>query len=107
MLAALKEKFNGDIFDVSSVIEASLTRDSLKHFTTLLKANTLNKQMFLWKQFSFNYIPVEVLSHLYQHFAQKGKGAVFTPPFVADLMLDHAMPYEKITGQELVSLGQD
>jgi hypothetical protein len=58
--------------------------------------------MHLWKQYSFNYIPVEVLSHLYQHFAQKGKGAVFTPPLVADLMLDHAMPYSKITGQETV-----
>ena len=102
MLKALKAKFNGDIFDVSSGIEESFSRVSLTHFTTLLAANTLNRQMYLWKQFSFNYIPVEVLSHLYQHFAQEGKGAVFTPPFVADLMLDHAMPYEKITGQETV-----
>ena len=102
MLVTLKEKFNGDIFDATSGIEESLTRSSLTHFTNLLKANTLNRQMFLWKQFSFNYIPVEVLSHLYQHFAQKEKGAVFTPPFVADLMLDHAMPYEKITGKETV-----
>ena len=95
MLAALKEKINGDIFDISSGIEESLTRDSLNHFTDLLDARTLKRQMHLWKQFSFNYIPVEVLSHLYQHFAQEGKGAVFTPPFVADLMLDHAMPYER------------
>lgn len=102
MLASLKEKFNGDIFDVSTGIEKSLTQDSLTEFTTLLEARTLNRQMFLWKQFSFNYIPVEVLSHLYQHFAQKGKGAVFTPPFVADLMLDYAMPYEKITGRETI-----
>ncbi len=102
MLTSLKVKFNGDIFDISSGIEESLTRDSLIQFNTLLEANTLNRQMFLWKQFSFNYIPVEVLSHLYQHFAQKGKGAIFTPPFVADLMLDHAMPYEKITGKETI-----
>lgn len=102
MLAALKEKFNGDIFNISSGIEESLTRNSLTHFTTLLDARTLKRQMHLWKQYSFNYIPVEVLSHLYQHFAQQGKGAVFTPPFVADLMLDHAMPYSKITGRETV-----
>jgi hypothetical protein len=102
MLATLKEKFNGDVFNISSGIEESLTRGSLIHFTTLLEARTLKLQMHLWKQFSFNYIPVEVLSHLYQHFAQKGKGAVFTPPLVADLMLDHAMPYSKITGQETV-----
>jgi hypothetical protein len=102
VLTALKQKFNGDIFDISSGIEQSLTRDSLTHFTTLLGAKTLDRQMFLWKQFSFSFIPVEVLSHLYQHFAQKGKGAVFTPPFVADLMLDHAMPYEKMTGRETI-----
>ncbi|WP_339867515.1 HsdM family class I SAM-dependent methyltransferase [Pseudohongiella nitratireducens] len=102
MLATLKEKFNGDIFNISSGIEGSFTRDSLTHFTTLLDARTLKRQMHLWKQYSFNYIPVEVLSHLYQHFAQQGKGAVFTPPFVADLMLDHAMPYSKITGRETV-----
>ncbi len=102
MLTALKEKFNGDIFDISNDIEESLTRKSLTHFTVLLEANTLKRQMFLWKQFSFSYIPVEVLSYLYQHFAQKEEGAVFTPPFVVDLMLDHAMPYEKITGMETV-----
>ena len=102
MLTSLKEKFNGDIFDVSTGIEESLTQNSLVEFTTLLEAKTLKRQMFLWKQFSFNYIPVEVLSHLYQHFAQKEEGAVFTPPFVADLMLDYAIPYEKITGHETI-----
>lgn len=102
MLATLREKFNGDIFDLPPGVENLLTRESLNRFTSLVAANTLNKQMYLWKQYSFNFIPVEVLSHLYQHFAQKGKGAVFTPPFVADLMLDHAMPYHGITGDEKI-----
>jgi len=102
MLTALREKFNGDIFDLSPDIEKTLNQKSLNHFVTLLEANTINKQMYLWKQYSFNYIPIEVLSHLYQHFAQSGTGAVFTPPFVADLMLDHAMPFGKMSGQEKV-----
>jgi len=102
LLAALKKKFNGDIFEIEIDLDASLNRENLQHFVTLLEANTIKKQMFLWKQYSFNYIPIEVLSHVYQHFAQEGKGAVFTPPFVADLMLDHAMPFEKITGDERI-----
>ena len=104
MLAALKDKFNGDIFDVSAAtgIEASLTREALSEFAMLIEGKTIKRQMYLWRQYSFSFIPVEVLSHLYQHFAQKGNGAVFTPPFVVDLMLDHAMPYEKITGGERV-----
>lgn len=104
MLLSLKEKFNGDIFDVSSKtgIKKSLTHQSLRHFNELLEARTLNRQKHLWALFSFNYIPVQVLSHLYQHFAQKGQGAIFTPPLLVDLMLDYAMPYENITGHETI-----
>lgn len=102
MLEALREKFNGDIFNIESSIHSSLTRESLNKFITLLEANVIGKQMYLWKIYSFNYIPVEVLSHLYQHFAQSGNGAVFTPPFVADLMLDHALPFEKMNGDESI-----
>ncbi len=48
------------------------------------------------------HIPVEVLSHLYQHFASPGQGAVFTPPMVAALMLDYAMPYQSLCGTERI-----
>ncbi len=101
MLATLKERFNGDIFEVPEV-EQSLSRAVLLEFTELLHAKTLGKQRYLWAQFSFRYIPVEILSHIYQHFAQEGKGAIYTPPFVADLMLDYALPYKTMTGREKV-----
>ena len=101
MLQALRAKFNGDIFTLDN-IQGNLTSDVLSEFVYLLEAKTLNRQRFLWSQFSFRYIPVSVLSHLYQHFAQEGNGAIYTPPFVADLILDHAMPYEKIKGDEKV-----
>lgn len=101
MLAELKAKFNGDIFELPE-LEQALTPDVLSEFVTLLEARTLRRQMYLWKQYSFHYIPVEVLSHLYQHFAQSGTGAIYTPPFVADLILDQVMPYEKLTGSEKV-----
>jgi hypothetical protein len=67
-----------------------------------VEGKTLGAQRYLWEQFSFRHIPVEVLSHIYQHFAQEGKGAVFTPPMVATLMLDYVMPYKNLTGQERV-----
>lgn len=101
MLAALKVKFNGDIFELPELND-SLTSATLAEFTSLLEARTINKQRYLWDQYSFRYIPVEVLSHLYQHFAQSGTGAIYTPPFVADLMLDHLLPYESITGNERI-----
>lgn len=101
MFNALRTQFNGDIFEIED-IGKNLTRSTLSEFYKFIEGKTLRRQMYLWKQYSFNYIPVEVLSHLYQHFAQEGNGAVFTPPLVVDLMLDHAMPYEKITGDETI-----
>jgi hypothetical protein len=101
MVTRLKEKFNGDIFDLPG-FDQVLTPETLKEFVALLDAKTLKRQRYLWEQFSFRYVPVEVLSHLYQHFAQEGTGAIYTPPFVADLILDHAMPYKDITGREKI-----
>ncbi len=102
MLSKLGSKFNGDIFDLPEGFERGLTRNKLDTFVNLLEAKTINKQGYLWKQFGFAHIPVEILSHLYQHFAQRGKGAVFTPPFVASLMLDYVLPYEQITLEEKI-----
>ncbi len=101
MLAALRLKFNGDIFDLPDMGPV-LTTKTLSRFVELLDAKMIKNQLYLWKQYSFRYIPVEVLSHLYQHFAQEGTGAIYTPPFVADLILDQVMPYEKLTGRETV-----
>ena len=101
LLNKLERKFNGDVFELPET-EQKLTIKELRRFADLVEAKTLKAQRYLWQQFSFQYIPVEVLSHLYQHFARKGTGAVFTPPILANLMLDFVMPYERLTGQERV-----
>jgi hypothetical protein len=101
MLNALKDKFNGDIFTLEN-FGGTLTPQVLTQFVDLLEAKTLKRQRYLWEQYSFRFIPVSVLSHLYQHFAQSGKGAIYTPPFVADLILDHVLPYDKIQGNEKI-----
>jgi hypothetical protein len=101
LLSKLERKFNGDVFELPETHQR-LTTTELRRFADLVEARTLRAQRYLWQQFSFRYIPVEVLSHLYQHFAQKGKGAVFTPPMLANLMLDYVMPYEHLTGSERI-----
>lgn len=101
MLDALRVKFNGDVFNVPRIAD-KLNPSSLSQFVDFLDARTLKNQRYLWEQYSFRYIPVEVLSHLYQHFAQEGTGAIYTPPFVADLILDQVLPYGEITGKETV-----
>jgi hypothetical protein len=101
MLDLLRQRFNGDVFNVPDIAK-KLNANALAGFVDLLDKRTVDRQMYLWDQYSFRYIPVEVLSHLYQHFAQEGTGAIYTPPFVADLVLDHVLPYEEITGKETV-----
>lgn len=101
LLSKLERKFNGDVFQLPES-EQGLSANELRHFADLVEARTIRRQRYLWSQFSFRYIPVEVLSHIYQHFAQKGEGAVFTPPIVANLMLDYAMPFQHLTQAEKI-----
>ena len=99
LLKTLEERFNGDVFALPT--DTKLTKKSLKHFARLVEAKTRSQQRYLWEQFSFSHLPVEVISHLYQRFV-KGSTAVYTPPFLASLLLDYAMPYEKLTGKERI-----
>jgi len=102
LLDFLERKFNGDVFSLPREGREKLTRKALKKFADLVEARTVKRQRYLWEQFSFEHLPVEMISHLYQRFVQGGHGTVYTPPFLASLLLDQAMPYEKLTGEERV-----
>ena len=102
LLGTLEQRFNGDIFAIPKEGLHKLTKKTLHRFAELLEARTLNRQRYLWEKFSFKHLPVEVISHLYQRFVQGGHGAVYTPPFLAALLLDHVMQYNKLTGKERV-----
>ena len=102
LLDFLEEKFNGDVFSLSSVEPQALDHNILTHFANLVEARTIRQQRYLWRQFSFEHLPVEIISNLYQRFVDGGHGSVYTPPFLASLLLDYAMPYEKLSGEERV-----
>jgi len=102
LLSTLERKFNGDIFALQFEGRQKLTKRNLTLFADLVEARTQKRQRYLWEQFSFEHLPVEIISHLYQHFVQGGHGAVYTPPFLAALLLDHAIPYEKLIGTERI-----
>jgi hypothetical protein len=101
LLQALERKFNGDIFSLPGDAEKRLTRRVLHSFAGLVEARTLGKQRYLWEPYSFEHLPVAVISHLYQRFVQ-GHGTVYTPPHLASLLLDYAMPYDQLTGKERI-----
>ena len=104
-LGVLESRFNGDVFDCSRFTgpeDELLTPESLQVFAELVEAKTLKAQWYLWELYSFAHLPVEIISHLYQHFVPDGQGAVYTPPFLATLLLDKVMPYERLSGKERI-----
>jgi hypothetical protein len=100
LLRYFENKFNGDVFTLGDATDR-LTTKELRRFAKLVEATELGGQPHFWELFSFEHIPVEVISRLYQRFVT-GHGAVYTPPFLAALLLDEVMPYEHMTGKETV-----
>ena len=100
LLRYFENKFNGDVFSLGDD-DAKLTKDELRRFAGLVEAKELGGQKYFWELFSFEHIPVEVISRLYQRFVT-GHGAVYTPQFLASLLLDQVMPYDRMTGKETV-----
>ncbi|MBI2927262.1 MAG: N-6 DNA methylase [Verrucomicrobia bacterium] len=99
LLEAQAKRFNGDVFQLSSE-EKQLLRDrdaELGRFAGVLDGKTSNRQMHLWKLYSFEHLPVEVISYIYQRFVRGAVGAVYTPPFLVDFLLGEAMPYAQIS----------
>ena len=100
LLKALERKFNGDIFQLEA--DFRLAKTDLERFAGFVEGQTLERQRYLWPLYSFEHLPVEIISNLYQRFVQGGHGTVYTPPFLVSLLLDQAMPYDKLTGNERV-----
>ncbi len=102
LLQRLEERFDGDVFALPTNGPLQLTQKSLRTFAQLVEARTLNTQRYLWQQYSFEHLPVEVISGLYQRFVEGGHGAVYTPPILAALLLDEVMQYARLSDEERI-----
>jgi N-6 DNA Methylase len=98
LLAALEERFNGNVFVLDDADSHSL-KDStqLSRFARLVEGKQeQNGQLTLWQLYSFKDLPVELISHVYQLFVTDTDTSVYTPPFVVRLMLDEALSWERL-----------
>ncbi len=100
LLRYLERKFNGDVFSLGDDAN-KLTKSDLNRFATFVEGKELGGYRHFWALFSFEHVPVEVISRIYQRFVT-GHGAVYTPPLLAALLLDQVMPYGRLTGNEKV-----
>jgi len=109
ILKELACKFKGKIFDISAKERQEIEKAKLKSVAAFLTAKLditkEHKQRFLWEQYNFNHLPVELISSIYENFLQKEedireKGVVYTPPFLVNFLIDEVMPLNKTAASE-------
>ncbi len=102
ILEELGRKFDGNIFDRFSEDEKQqIKKANLKSVADFLNARLditkKHKQRFLWEQYDFEYLPIELISSVYENFLQTGnsvreRGIIYTPPFLVNFLIDETMP---------------
>ena len=50
-------------------------------------------QLSLWPSYSFDVIPLEFISSIYEAFVKKRTGTVYTPGYLVDFVLDGVLPW--------------
>jgi hypothetical protein len=98
LLAELEGRFNGDVFTLTDADRAVIrTSTQLAPFARLVEGRTEpSGQMTLWRLYSFRDLPVELISHVYQHFVKDDAGAVYTPHFLVRLMIGEALSPQRL-----------
>ena len=99
-----KEHFNGQIFHLNEDEEKAIKSIDLELFSKFVEGDisfTKDKssigQLSLWRLYSFNYLPIELISHIYEDFLEdaegrKDEGVVYTPPSLVQFLIDQTLP---------------
>lgn len=104
----LNEKFSGDLFPGQGATpeereaewKAEMKQVSPAHLNMLAdfvsgKIQMERGQLFLWEWYSFDAIPLEFISSIYEVFVGKdSSGVYYTPGFLVDFMLDAVLPWD-------------
>lgn len=101
----LKTKFNGDLFPVTDVEKQLVENNpnSLKLVKDCFYGKDIisGQTSFDWRIFQFQYIPIELISSIYEEFMSEEdenhekikNGAFYTPPMLVEFLLNEVLPY--------------
>jgi hypothetical protein len=100
----LNEKFNGDLFPGKGKTEkereadwademARVKPEHLRILADFVGGKMRGRQRVLWRQYSFDVIPLEFISSIYEEFVTTA-GAHYTPAYLVDFMLDKVLPWD-------------
>ena len=97
----LSEHFNGGIFVLTDNEKAELDQADLSPIAVFLKGDQEpTGQRLFWPLYSFEDLPVELISNIYEEFLAKkedSKGVVYTPPMLVDFLIDQCLPFDAKT----------
>lgn len=101
-----KTGFNGNVFEWKDDEKQILKNLELSILADLLDTNISLRtgQIELWRYFEFKYIPVELISRLYEEFLgedKKDKGLYYTPSHLAKLLIDESIPLKRFKNFDL------
>ncbi len=99
----LNAKFNGDVFTINET-GSNVSQQHLNLLQKMLKGDVYleQQQMALWPLYSFDVIPIELISNIYQRFVRyeenedklKKKGTHYTPYHLVTFLMDQILPWE-------------
>ncbi|RYH21638.1 hypothetical protein EON65_20390, partial [archaeon] len=92
LLTNLASHFNGEVFKISEAEADAILITDLSRFAQFLKSDIDGIQFVFWDLYSFNDLPIELISNVYEEFLGKQPGIVYTPPYLVNFLLDEAMP---------------
>lgn len=93
----MSQHFNGHIFELSAS-EKKILRS--KKNDLLVLADFLDAerdeygQGVFWRLYEFSYLPVELISRIYEEFLTNRSDAVYTPVHLAKFIVDESMPID-------------
>lgn len=101
MFNSLKEKFNGDTLQVAEIETKIITQKDLDELRTFILGDSEleSKQLALWPFYSFDIIPIQLISSIYELFFHLSdeddeKGTYYTPLHLVNLVMDEVYPWE-------------
>ncbi len=85
----LRKHFNGKIFEWKDLEEESLVGSvDLNELADFLDADKDGIQMRFWRKYTFKYLPVELISSVYEALLGDSNDIVYTPDFLVNTLLD-------------------
>ena len=101
LFACLEKKFNGDMLPLVDNELEIVNEDDLNMLRLFLLGDTEleNQQLALWPLYSFDVIPIQLISSIYElffHLSDKDddKGTYYTPLHLVDMLMDEVYPWE-------------